>query len=209
MSCAQFITTNPLCRTVTLIEPLDTLLTSTSAGSTDQSLDEQGSVTLSADQTTASIAFQTPKAGENYRFEFLYIDAFGVANPGNSEAIPTVQTAYGFTVRLVGAPILAGYVLRWRVVVIELGVGGQLDAPESIRIQLPQVDVLTVYLTNPRSTTNYQFDALYVENLVDMVTIQTPIFVQIVVKTNNSFTIGINPTPPTNNYFLIARVPIT
>ncbi len=209
MSCAQFSTTSPACRTVTVIEPDSTFLTSTSAGSTDQSLDEMGSEILEEGQTTATINFQTPKAGTNYRFEFLYIDAFGIPNPGNVEAIPTIQTAYSFTVQLVGAQILDGYILRWRVVVIELGVGGQLDAPETIYIQLPQVNVLTVYLTNPRSATNYQFDALYVENLVDPVDAQTPVFVQVIAKTNVSFTIGINPIPPTDNYFLTARVPIT
>jgi hypothetical protein len=196
------------CRVVQVIEPEGTVFVSTSAGSTDQSLDEMGSVALTQGQTNLTVPFQTPKAGENYRFEYLYIDAFGVT-PGNVEPMPTIQTIYGFTVKFVGAAVLDGYVLRWRVVVIEFGIGGQLDAPEAIYTRLPQASIFTVHLVNPRSATDYAFDELHVENLVDDVELQTPVLVQIVEKTKTSFTIGINPTPPTDNYYLAARVPIT
>ncbi len=197
------------CRVVQVIEPEGTVFVSSSGGSSDQSLDEMGSVTLAAGQTTVPVSFETPKAGENYRFEYLYVDAFGVANPGNIAPVPTIQTIYGFTVKLAGPSILAGYILRWRVVVIEFGIGGVLDAPETIYTRLPQASLFTVQLVNPRSTTNYGFDELHVENLIDDVETQTPVLIQVVEKTQTSFTIGINPTPPTDNYYLAARVPIT
>ena len=198
-------------RTVQVIEPDGTLVTASSSGSTDQSLDESGSVALEAGQTTVEVRFQTTKASENYRFEYLYVDALDMADATDVEAVPVIQTVFGFTVKLVGTGVViggvpVGYVLRWRVVVNEFG-PAILDQPETIYLQLPQVNLLLVHLTNPRSSTDYGFDELRVENLVDDVAEQTPVLVQVVLKTQTTFTIGLSPTPPTDNYFLAIKIP--
>jgi hypothetical protein len=197
------------CRIVQVIEPDSTLLVNTSQGSTDTSIDESGSVILSAGQTQVDVQFLTKKAGDDYRFEYLYIDAFGVVNPGNVAPVPVLQTIYGFSVKLAGAAILAGYILRWRVVVVTFGGGGVLDAPETIYIQLPRANTFVVHLVNARTTTDYAFGELRVENLIDPVSSQTPIWVQVVQKTKTSFTIGLSPTPPTDNYFLSVSLPVS
>jgi hypothetical protein len=204
MSCAEFSPTSPVCRTVTVIEPDATLLSSTSTGSVDQSLEEVGSLSLLEGQSVASVTFNTIKAGEDYRFEYLYVDALGFTPPGDIQAVPIVQTVYGFTVDLTGS-IHAGYILRWRVVVIEFGVAGVLDAPETIYRRLPQTPIYVVVLVNPRTTTDYHFEELRVENLIDPVEEQTPVAIQVVAKTTGTFSLGINPTPPTTNYFLAAK----
>jgi hypothetical protein len=124
---------------------------------------------------------------------------------GNISPVPSMQNMFGFTVELVGGPILAGFILRWRVVVVELG--GVLDQPETIRVQLPMANIDTITLFNPRSDDTYGFDELRVENLIDDPSIQTPVEVQVIAKTQTNFTIALSPTPPTNNYFLTVRVP--
>jgi hypothetical protein len=196
------------CRVVQVIEPDSTLLVGSSQGSSDTSIDESGSEILVPGQTEVRVNFETQKAGDDYRFEFLYIDAFGMVNPGGVAPVPTLQTIYGFTAQLAGAPILAGYILRWRVVVVNFGISGTIDAPEVIYVQLPQTNIFTVPLINLRSGTDYTFDELRVENLVDPVSEQTPVLVQVVEKTQTSFTIGLSPTPPTDNYFLSASLPV-
>jgi hypothetical protein len=198
---------DPNARVIQVIEPDSALTTSTVTAGVDQSLDESGSEPLIAGQVNAQVTFQTPKATDNYRFEYLYVDAFGLLNPDEVAPVPVNQTVYGFTVDLTGATVLSGYVLRWRVVVAELAViGPTVDAPETVYLQLPQANIFTVFLSNPRSATDYHFLELRVENLIDGPTLQTPILVQVVAKTPTSFTVGLSPTPPSNNYFLAAKV---
>jgi hypothetical protein len=203
MSCAQFASSGTECRTVTLIEPDATLLSSISTGAVDQSLEEVGSLVLTESQSVANITFNTIKAGEDYRFEYLYVDALGFAPPGDIQAIPIVQTVYGFTVDLTG-PIRAGYILRWRVVVIEFGIAGVLDAPETIYRQ-PRSNHFRGRSYQPAYTSDYHFTEFRVENLTDPVAQQTPVAIQVVAKTTGTFSIGINPTPPTANYYLAAK----
>src|SRR5215831_13716883 len=95
-------------RVITVIEPDDLVLTATSSGSSDQSLDERGEVLLSENVLTTNqgvikVTFLTPKAG-TYRFEYLYVDALsgeahigeiGYTHPGVVNVMPVTQTAYG------------------------------------------------------------------------------------------------------------------
>jgi hypothetical protein len=226
---------NSDCRVFQVIEPDSTSLVATSGGSTDASLDERGSVALASGQEIVEVAFRTIKASENYRFEYLYVDNVEVGPQVNPlivpeppsfapivDLIPITQTIFGFTIRLLPNPTPApttlepvpdippfptGYFLRWRVVVIDLSIGLNLDVPETIYIQLPRVNQLVVHLTNQRSSIDYTFDELRVENVIDPVTEQTPVLVQVVAKTQTSFTIGLSPTPPTDNYFLAVHIP--
>src|SRR2546423_8071833 len=108
MSCKDFTTTNPACRTVTLIEPDGTLLSSTSSGSTDQSLDESGSTIIPVGQARLPVAFNTPKASTAYQFEYLYIDALELPNPGDVEPVVVSKSAFGFVVDLAGLPLSTG-----------------------------------------------------------------------------------------------------
>jgi hypothetical protein len=194
------------CRTVQIIEPDSTLLTATSSGSADASLDEYGSLVLTQGQTEADILFVTPKAGE-YRFEYLYIDAFGVANPGNVEPVAFSQSPLGFIALFAGAPILAGHVLRWRVVVVQIGELAPFDSPQNLYLQLPQANLFLVAFTVPRSNVQYGFSELRIENLIDPPDQQTPILAQVVHKTQLDFTLALNPTPDSDNYFVKVRTP--
>ena len=194
-------------RVVQIIEPDSTLLTATSGGGGDPSLDESGSVALDIGQSTVEVEFETPKASTDYRFEYLYVDAFGVVNPGDIEPVVVQQTHFGFSVDLAGSPAVNGYILRWRVVVTEISTIPDIDTPETIYIQLPQVNLFIINFANPRSSTQYGFSELRVENLVDDPATQSPIHVQVVAKTQSNFTIAINPTPPSLSYFLAVRTP--
>lgn len=208
------------CDTIQIIEPDSSLPVGTAGGSADPTLQERGEVALAIGQSQVSVTFQTVKASEVYRFEYLYVDAFGQINPGG--ILPTVQSQsrYAFTVDLAGAPPVEGYVLRWRVVVISTGPSSLVvDTPESFRVQLPfaigtipiplppQLLTLTVPFTNPRSNVNYGFSELRVENLDDDPVDQVVINIQVVAKTLGDFTITFNPVPITDKYFLVGRTP--
>ena len=175
---------------------------------TDQNLTESGFVPLAQGQVEVSVNFVIPKSSNTYQFEYLYVDALGVVNPGGIPPLVTSQTQYGFVVDLSAAPPIAGYVLRWRVVVTTLGPFTFVDAPESFRVALPVTGNLYTYtFVNARSTTSYGFTELRVENLVDDPTTVTPVNVMVVNKTQLTFEIAFNPTPPTPNYFLVGRTP--
>src|SRR5215510_14428202 len=119
MSCQNFTSTNPNCRSVQLIEPDSTLLSAISFGGADQSLDETGSTPIPFTLTARLFAtFSTPKASSNYRFEYLYIDALGIALPGAVQPVVVSTTVTGFLVDFAGIPLSEGYILRWRVVVV-------------------------------------------------------------------------------------------
>ena len=194
-------------RTITLIEPDNLVLTATSSGSSDQSLDEHGEKPLFSGQTSVTVAFLTPKAGD-YRFEYLYVDDMGEYNPGVVSIVPITQTPYGFSVELAGVPIATGYVLRWRVVVIAIaGIPVQIDAPENLYVRLPLANTALISFVNPRSTTAYGFSELRVENLTDSYLVQVPILAQVAQKTVSNFRVALSPRPPTANYFLVARTP--
>jgi len=196
------------CRSIQVIEPEDTVLVGSSTGSSDRSLDESGSLVLTQLQPVAEVLFSATKAGD-YRFEYLYIDAFGQINPsGVNPPLLIRQDAFGFRAQLSPpASIKDGYVLRWRVVVQSIiNLAGPTQS-EVIYMQMPQTNIFEVFFVTPRTADDYSFDELRVENLVDNVGLQTPILVQVVEKTKFSFTLGVNPTPPTDNYFLSAKVP--
>lgn len=206
------------CQNIQILEPDATLPVATGAAP-DPAFQERGEVVLTQGQSEVSVTFQTPKAGD-YRFEYLYVDAFGVTNPGTIKPVPITQTTAGFTVDLAGVPPVAGYILRWRVTVVLVGVTPQVDTPESFRVQIPtpfpeglpipvppQFYTLSVTFQNPRSSNTYGFSELRVENLVDDPGTQTPIAIQVCAKTTTNFTIVFNPTPPTANYFLVGRTP--
>lgn len=194
-------------RVIQIIEPDSALATGQSSGGGDPSLDESGSVPLEVGVDTVEVTFQTPKASVNYRFEYLYVDAFGIFNPVDIEPIVQLQTHFGFTVNLVVTPSEPGYFLRWRVIVIEIPSIPDVGAPESIRLPLPVANLFTVFFGNPRESVEYGFSELRVENLADPPAEQSPIHIQVVAKTLSSFTIGVNPSPPTLNYVLVARTP--
>lgn len=186
----------------------------------DATLTEEGFVELTQGQATVEVVFNTVKASDQYRFEYLYVDVLGKTNPGTIYPVPITQTIYGFFIALGGAPIEGGYVLRWRVVVVSLLSTGVVDEPESFRVQLPHMipgtrpppipetlTTITVPFVNPRSTTGYGFTEFRVENLVDAPTTQSPIVIQVCQKTLTSFKAVFSPTPPTANYYLVARTP--
>lgn len=208
MACRDFTSTSPACRTVTLIEPDSTLLGATSSGSTDRSLDESGTTPLAIGATRVQVTFETTKASDSLRFEYLYVDALGIANPADITVVLVAKTQFGFLVDLVGSPPADGYSLKWRVVVIDITTLTETDAPESLRVQIPMaVRSMTVTWTVPRSTTTYGFSELRVENLVDPVNTQRAIIVQVAGKTTGDFTVGISPLVTSNNYFLVVRSP--
>ena len=198
----------PDCPSIQLIEDGSTII----LPPVDPSLEESGSVNLFVDPITdlIHVNFLTPKASDQYRFEYLYVDALGLVNPNDIIPVPVAQSIFGFTVDI-GAvkPVGPGYVLRWRVVVFSLVSTGNLDEPETIYVRLPRTNIFMYNLLNPRSSTDYGFDELRVENLADLPDQQAPIWIQVVQKTQVSFTIGLSPTPPTDNYFLSARIPVT
>jgi hypothetical protein len=218
--CSAFPTGTSACQTIQLIEPDFTLPTVTlPPPGNDPSLVESGNVILAANAGVISVTFLTPKAGD-YRFEYLYVDALGLANPGIIDIIPVTQTMTGFTVDLAGVPTVAGYILRWRVTVVIISTGPvQIDAPESFRVQLPQsiagppaplpvsYYTLQVLFVNPRSTTTYGFSELRVENLVDLPANQSVIGVQVYEKDTLGFKILFNPLAHTANYYLVGRTP--
>ena len=196
------------CTTQQLLEPDGTIIT---VIETDPAISESGSVPLTNGQTEAHVDFVVPKASLNYRFEYLYVDSLGLPDiviPVDVDPVPILQTIFGFTVRFVSAPA-DGYILRWRVVVLDLEPTtiGNLDQPQTLYLQMPQAATFVVSLINPRSTTDYGFSELRVENLIDAPGGQAPIWVQVTQKTQVNFSLAVSPTPPSNNYFLAARIP--
>ena len=198
------------CQTIQILEPDSTLLVATSSGSADPGLDESGEIVLAAGQSEVSVTFIAQKLG-NYSFEYLYVDAFGVINPGVIDPVPILQTSLGFTVDLAGAPPIIGYILRWRVVVSSV-TGAVLvpgpDVPQSLYLQLPRAQPLfSIVFPVPRSGITYGFSELRVENLIDLPGQQTPIDVQVYAKSMTGFSVALSPSPPTSNYFLSVRTP--
>jgi hypothetical protein len=195
------------CRTIQVLEPDPSL--PVSSWRVDPAIDESGTVDLLLGQVSVDVTFVVPKTSSNYRFEYLYVDAFGVPNPGGISPVVVSQTQIGFTVKLAAAPPVPGYVLRWRVFIVDTTViGGEVDTPESLRLQLPAlVNFFTASFVNPRSDTNYGFSELRVENLIDPHNTQSPILAQVVQKTILGFSVGLSPSPRNSNYFLVARTP--
>jgi len=214
MGCEQFPTSGFPCSTIQLIEPDKTLPVGViPQGSVDLTLIERGEMALVRDTALLTVNFQVPKSGD-YRFEYLYIDALGVdalttPNPQVIPIVPVTQSIYSFTVDLGAIPIEDGYVLRWRVEVLNsiITPPSLIDTPEKIRVQLTMDNLFTVYFTNPRSNLDYGFSELRVENLTDSPATQSPILPQVVNKQYGSFTVALSPTPPSTNYFLICRTP--
>ena len=207
--CSQFPFGSPGCQTIQVIEPDPTAVVGTiPAPGFDPSVTEQGDVVLDVDDGIVSVTFSTVKAGD-YRFEYLYIDALGIGVPQIIPVVPVNQSLYGFSVDLGAIVLQEGYILRWRVVVVSLvQVSSNLiDFPEAQRIQLPLAPIANILFVNPRSNTLYGFTELRVENLTDVPAVQSPILVQVVLKTTLGFTVALNPTPPTGNYYLVLRTP--
>jgi len=209
MSCQDFNQNGTSCRTVTVLEPDNTVLSSTSSGSTDLSLQESGSVPIPPHLHTIAVPFTVLKASDDYSFEYLYVDALGIPNPGTIVPIVDYKITGGFLVHLAGVPAIEGYVLRWRVVVNSLlSTGIQVNAPENIRQQLGTgFRVAVINFVNPRSDTNYGFTELRIENLIDLPNTQHLILPQVVAKSVSNFTVELSTPPPNHNYFLVARTP--
>lgn len=193
------------CDTIQIIEPNSDLVVDTAGSSSD--LDERGEVELTEGQTNAVVTFSVQKLNTNYHFEYLYVDAMGDLHPGAVVVIPTTRAVEGFAVVFAGAPIGTGYVLHWRVVIVRTSTLVQIDAPEDQYIRMPQTNTMAVTFVNPRSGTNYGFTELRVENLTDLPADQAVINVQVYLKTISGFIMAVNPTPPTDNYFLRMRTP--
>jgi hypothetical protein len=201
---------DPNTKNVQLLEPDNLILSTTSSGSMDASLQESGSEILAQGASVLLVYFKVTKASPNYRFEYLYVDAFGkIVNPGIINPVVVLTNELGFMVEFAGATPEAGYVLRWRVVVIDTLIGTAFeDFPERLRVQIPaNVSFLVVTFENPRSTVNYGFSELRVENLTDPVATQRIILAQVAVKTTINFTVGLNPRTNNANYYLVCRTP--
>lgn len=193
------------CETVQIIEPRDDLLVDVAGNTND--MDERGEVVLSSGQVNASVLFQVSKLNAEYRFEYLYVDAIGNANPGSIQIIPTIRTITGFAVVFAGAPIGAGYVLHWRVTVHKTSAVILVDYPENLYLQMPRTNTMAVAFHQPRSGVEYGFSELRVENLTEAHNVQAIIRVQVYQKGINGFTLAVNPKPPTDFYFLKVRTP--
>jgi hypothetical protein len=199
--------TDPSCRTIQVLEP-DTVLTGLTTGGTDQSLDESGSMTIPiGPHARIFVPFETQKISANYRFEYLYIDALGISNPGNVEPVVVDQNVNGFVADFAGIPLAEGYILRWRVVVQDVTINLIVGAPESLRLQLSPARTFTATFVNPRANAIYGFSELRVENLTDPADFQRIVNVQVIAKTTLNFTVGMNPPPDSTNYYLVARTP--
>jgi hypothetical protein len=196
---------NDDCDVIQIIEPRQDLLVDTAGASSD--MDERGEVTLSAGQTNVTVTFEVRKLSADYHFEYLYVDAVGVSHPGAVSVIPSVKTIEGFSVVFAGAPIGAGYVLNWRVVIVQTTTLLQVDAPEDLYLRMPRTSTMAVTFLNPRSSTGYGFSELRVENLVDAPASQALIHVQVYAKTLSGCSLAVNPRPPSDNYFLRVRTP--
>lgn len=193
------------CDTAQIIEPRDDLLVDTAGVTTD--LDERGFVELNAGQKAAVVTFLVPKINPDFHFEYLYVEAMGIPNAGGVHPIPTIRAREGFAVVFEGAPVGLGYTLHWRCVVTRTSSIVQIDAPEDLYIQLPHANQMQILFVNPRSSVSYGFSELRVENLHDPHQNQAVIHTQVFAKNTWGFSIGINPMPPTDKYFLRVRTP--
>ena len=151
--------------------------------------------------------FNTVKASANYQFEYLYIDALGIANPGNVEPVVVNQNINGFVVDFAGIPLAEGYILRWRVVVNDVTINPIVGAPKICVCNSTRPEHLRRPLSILATGPVYGFSELRVENLIDPVATQRVINVQVAAKTTLDFTVGLNPPPDSNNYYLVARTP--
>ena len=170
-------------------------------------MDERGSLPLAVGQSSAVVTFMVPKLNASYNFEYLYVDSMGDTGPGAVQVIPTVRAAEGFGVVFAGAPLNDLSVLHWRVVIVQSTALALIDAPEDLYLQMPQASVMNITFANPRSSVDYGFSELRVENLTEPASRQTPINVQVAAKTNSGFSIGVSPAPRTDFYFLKVRTP--
>lgn len=193
------------CDTVQIIEPSSDLIVDVAGTTSD--LDERGEVALVEGQISASVVFQVAKLNTNYSFEFLYVDALGEVQPGAVVVIPNVKSITGFSVVFAGAPIGTGYILHWRVVINRTSSLLQIDLPENLYLRMPKANVMAITFVNPRSNVEYGFAELRVENLTDPPAQQAVVSVQVYLKTVNGFAVAVNPTPPTESYFLKVRTP--
>lgn len=204
MSCSQ--TDVIECDTVQIIEPKDDLLVD-SAGTTND-MDERGTLELHDGQINAVVLFEVIKLNPQYAFEYLYVDAMGNVEPGAVQIVPTVRAIEGFAVVFAGVPIGAGYVLHWRVTIHRPTSLVLIDAPEDLNLPMPpHQKTMNIVFHQPRSGTNYGFSELRVENLTEDPNNISVINVMVTHKTISGFTIGINPRPPTEFYFLRVRTP--
>lgn len=210
MSCQdQFPNSGTQCSTIQVIAPDRTTLVTGNIGSVDPALDESGSTPVPVGIAILQVLFTTPKATANYRFEYLYVDALGTFNnPSNVPPVVVNQTMQYFTVDLAGTPPGTGYILRWRVFVVDVLTDVVIDAPESLRLQLPvNAHVFTAVFVNLRSNTDYGFSELRVENLIDPASSQRLILAQVVNKSQASFAVALSAAPDNTHYFLVARTP--
>lgn len=202
-------TTGLECSTIQVLEP-DGDVPVAVQGGIDPALDERGEVILSDNQSEVNVAFTKAKLSANYRFEYLYVDNLGVAQPGVISAVPVTQTTAGFVVELAGAAIGAGYILRWRVVVVEISFFVTQDVPESFYVNLPQARTFAYYFQSPRTTTDYRFSELRVEYNADpqedpLAII--PLFATVFLKTTTYFVVLLNNTPNNGRYYLVGKTP--
>jgi hypothetical protein len=193
------------CDTTQIIEPRNDFIVDTAGSASD--IDERGDLALTPGQPNAVVAFQVLKLNASYDFEYLYIDAMGISHPGGVVVVPTVRSVEGFAVVFTGAPVEAGHVLHWRVVVRLATTLVQIDAPEDLYLPMPRANLMGINFINPRSGINYGFTEMSVENLVDPPAGQAIIRVQVYLKTQSGCAVAVNPTPPTGNYFLHVRTP--
>ena len=204
MSCAQTGTIE--CSTVQVLEPQHDFLVDTSGAASD--MQEHGEVDLVEGQTGLTVFFTVPKLNNEYVFEYLYVDVQGIPHPGTVIPIPAIKDVVGFTIRLAGSPLSAGYVLHWRVVINQTSIiaSGATDVPELFYLQMPRLSIMNIIFAFPRSSLNYGFTELRVEN-TSLEPNQVIINVQLIVKELFGCAIGINPVPPTDHYYLRVRTP--
>lgn len=194
------------CDSVQIIEPRQDLLVDTAGANSD--VDESGSVSLQAGQTAATVLFQVQKLSGDYHFEYLYVEAPGQLHPGAIQVITVAKATTGFTVFFAGTPIVDdSHILYWRVVIRRTTELLLIDAPEDLYLPMPRANTMAVAFHNPRSNVIYGFSELRVENLNDPPAVQAIIRVQVYQKTISGFLLAVNPTPPTNSYFLKVRTP--
>ena len=184
-----------------MIEPDEDVLVGTT-GDRDESLEENGSLSLTNGQDSAAIVFNTPKFSADYEFQ-IYFENLIDASPSILAWLPVVKGRAGFTVGIAPAPDSDNYVMFWRVRVRDTAAATPVvvDAPESGRTTL-NVGQTTqdIPFLNPRSTDFYGFKEWRVENLVDPSATQQTEWIQLTARSKTGFTISINPPPDTANY---------
>jgi hypothetical protein len=189
-----------------MLEPNGDTLVGTS-GERDQSLEENGSVNLTQGQEEVVVSFLTQKFSADYEFN-VYIENLVDADQTVIQWIPLARGTNGFTLGLGPQPDSPNYVLYWRVRVRDTATLSisQVDAPEAAVTPLAvgQTSQIITFF-NPRSTTSYDFSEFILENVIDGPGQQTE-WVQITGRTQQTFTISINPPTDTPNYSLRWRL---